>query len=368
LFPNEEPILLSEEAAIAGVKRGVEAGQSGVQRLRDLTSGDIDADTLLTPRQSSLVSRFTEGTDTIPRTRAETEGPSAPTAEFREELGSRSAEIADVLSGVDVEQPASRVSTETEVDQTPTIRDFVVQERAQGTLLPPSRTTVETETEQTTQPEVDFEPSRSEILEGGPRDIASQEMTARQKELRRQAEGTFEGDIDPLAETERRTEQAQEQRVTTETETETESETFRTELPAQDTITTPEVATEVRTQPLTRPRVEPLVDRREAFDTDGRTATGLDTRQQSGLDVEQRQGTEIDQRQGTEIETVQEVDQEQEIETELETETETEVEQEVESEFFDERDGEDDRLADVLSEIDQTYGTGIATVEELLED
>lgn len=78
-----------------------------------------------------------------------------------------------------------------------TARRLLGDERGQ---LQPPRQRSQTSQQRSSRPEVsEFEPSRSEILEGSPRDRISSDVAQRSLQQRRQTQGTYEGAADPVA-------------------------------------------------------------------------------------------------------------------------------------------------------------------------
>jgi len=394
LFPNNEPLIFSEEAAIRTARSVRNRVSSRVGSTRDTVSGDTELSP--TPRQQDLIDLARPGT----QTEAGTETTDAPGA--TSEVGSDTEDVLDATTGeVDPvearrqpeEPPAyrpdfSRFTTETETtaaDVAPREGNIIRQRSASGSdlgtrRLPETRQNVrelladesatlefrnqrQTETEPT---EPEFEPTQDEILGGSPRDRISTDVTRRNLEQRRQNQGGFEGSRDPVGEAESRREQAQRQEVTQETEVErgvTRSELFTGTDPALGQ----NIAPFQRPFEDTIPGTEPAVGTRPAeavdtgLDVGVRADTGLDVGQESLLDF----GQEFDQESETETEIEQETETEleTEFETEFEQEQETEVElqteQEIESELFglDDKDPDDGREGFGFAGSSEAFGT-----------
>lgn len=336
LFPNNEPLLISEEAGLAAIGRVGEGARRTVGGTRDVVTGETRLTDVAPTQAGELAGRFRPGGATG------VSGETGPPGGVSEPLGgagsatrgveSRSAEPVEVED----DTPGTDFPVETE-----TQRRLSVTPRAGAGLVPP-RVEVETETRQrpaerareAQEPEVDP-------------DIRQDALTQYQDFLRPYAEQELEArreQVDPLrgpVETER--ERAQEaQRPFTE-RSETEAERGRAGADVRADIRA-DVLQDQFTAPFVEPRASPFVAAR------GRTALGVDLDQE--VELEQEVEREAEQ----ELEAEQEVESEREREgepfAELEPEPEPEVEvepepeQEVEAELFpeDDRDGDGEFL------------------------
>lgn len=110
-------------------------------------------------------------------------------------------EAGAVDRAMGVEGPSLRSRARGRVERSGTaqrFQDFLASERGQLQLAGRQRPRQQgRQRGQQTEP-TDFQPTRSEILEGSPRDLLSTDITRRAQTRRRQAQGTFEGAPDPL--------------------------------------------------------------------------------------------------------------------------------------------------------------------------
>jgi len=451
LFPDNEPLLMSEESAIRGVRSGARRARNRAQRTRELLSGDTELTP--SPRQQALIEagRPTGGTgvletseidDAVPTDTASTE-TAGTSPEFEadestvagaqsEPLGGDPVRTLDVTeTSADVrgdrvvqagetrtETPAAEEGTtqtlgdgratsepadaplQSEIEEAGGVRaylrgeertspaiqteelpgrlnELVESERGQATLSSPVETRQETE-----------QPDPSEVQDF--RNIRDDAL-----ELRRQAEGTFEGDFDPVGEVETRRRQAETPRTETETASETagrRTETLRVQAqsptvgadartepfagaqPLQGTqpTQTPGVRTTVGPDTQQRPGVDTGVD--TVLETDQRfdTETATDVFTDTFADTEVESETEVVTRLDTEVDSETELYQETEVETETEAEQELEFELEFESEqeqelegFFEEGNSESNNEFAAAFD-DATFDTSFAEAEDLL--
>jgi hypothetical protein len=324
LFPNNEPLLISEEAGLAAIGRVGEGARRTVGGTRDVLTGETRVADVAPTQAGELIGRFRPGGATG------VEGETGPPGGVSKPLGGGGTATRDVESRsvepgeVEDDTPGTDFAVETE-----TRRRLNISPRAGAGLVPP-RVELETETRQrpaerareSQEPEVDP-------------DIRQDALTQYQDFLRPYAEQELESrreQVDPLrgpVETEReRTREAQ--RPFTE----------RSEAEAERGRAGAEIRGDVMQDQFTAPfadlRAAPFVAGR------GRTAVGLDLDQE--LDLEQEVESETEQ----ELESEQDVEAEPETEgepfVEIEPEPEPEVEpepepeQEVEGEIFPEQD------------------------------
>jgi hypothetical protein len=252
----------------------------------------------------------------------------------------------------------------------------------------------------------DFDPARSEVLEGSPRDQLSGDVTDRARQQRRQNRGTGpQQQSDPgrtRAEPEgarRRQERAQRQEATQEPRTPGRSEAGRRVgeqvgsgvgagagvggLLDDDSQQTIEEALGVGTGSDAAETVEetlgvdvgsgvdagfetePFAEFSTELGFETRTETRQDTRQEFGQEIGQEPGTEagteIGAEAGTEIGTETRVEQRRE--TAFGTEFGTETRREIELDFG--NDADDDRALEGFGETSDTFDTGFATSEEI---
>lgn len=353
LFPNNEPLLISEEAGIAAVRGTASRARSGASRARQAVGGDSTL--TLTPRQRELVEQVRPGRrqDTLSQAEIESEQETAET----DELGTPQSERATQQATESDEQAGEAFDpavAETDTSQRRGRLTLDVQPRAGAGLVPPrvELTRTETNTRQGTDPEI----SRDEILEGSPRDRLSQDISQRTRRDVRQVEAESESGRDRRLEgrsreAESRQEQAQQPEVTAEQEVETgpelsprvqppdaETQTGTSELfdsfisQGQETRLGVGARTGVETRAGVRP--EQGVENRVGLETDQEVAQEIDAELEQELENELESELENEFEQEAETETESEFEQEVEREVETETETETETESEVESEFF----------------------------------
>jgi len=373
LFPDNEPLLMSEEAAIRTARATARRARTTGGRAKGVLRGDTKVSP--SPRQQAVIERVRPGSaeaESQPKTEtpaaegetvAETETFDVPTsalvAEGQLETDPRAVELganqpqitvererqteAGQVTG-DIDQKGapgarseslgtasedtldslydpSRFETESpERSITDTVRRVNIESRAGAGLVPPRVELEQAQEQERQEQEPSVDPSRRRgILQGSPRDRLSSDITRRQRELRRQAEGTFEDETNPVGEAETRKARAQEPEARTDTDTEIRGRTEPF----------------VGTTPLTRTDVtqRPFV----GLGIDQRPRTGVDTEQEqrAGLDAETEQRSELEQELDIEPELEQrlntefEGEQENEFETEIRTETDTETELEL---------------------------------------
>jgi hypothetical protein len=366
LFPDNEPLIFSEEAGIRtarGVKNRV---QNTVGNARDTFTTETELTP--TPRQQVLIDQARPGT----QTEAGTDTTQTPGAQS--EVGAETEDILDATTtpreteteAQQEDPPAYFPSRETETETGPTPDESnIIRQRSDsgsdlGTQrLPEGRSNVRElladesaslefrnqrqrgeQQQDPTQPEI--EPSQDDLLSGSPRDRISDDVTQRNIQQRRQNQGDFEGTRDPVGEAESRRQQAQQQEVTQGREFEGRSEVTRAEVGTglestvgtgvapfqrpEDTVI-PGTDQFAGTQPDTAVRPDVGVDVRADTQQDVALDQFLDVRQE--FETEQEQETELESETETEFETEFELETEQEQETEIEVETEAETEAEL---------------------------------------
>lgn len=356
-------------AAPSTVRRSLERG-------RRLATGDFRLQG--SARQQELAARFSPragtgefGAETEASTTSElTEGRS----QARGTEADRSPLMTETRSeplGSDTESILDATTTETREgiqgpndDPVSPFDQFLADERAQSGLVPEQRQ--RPDTDPATEPDIDPSRRRDDLLEGSPRDRMSSDITRRQQEMRRQAEGTFEGEQDPLAQAESRRESAMEPEARIDSEAEDGVGFRRAQASLLETAQEPaarldddldvgddtdifaEQGVDQFTGPVAETGLETMTEQVSETETETETETAFEAIFETETEVE------------TETETEIEVETETEVEFPIETETETKREP-----FLEEDDEDDDEFFAGGDAGEEQFEADIATPGEL---
>jgi len=371
LFPDSEPVVLSEEAGIRAARSARERFRGAGDRVRDIPTpgnrGQADLGQLFTRSESESDS------DTVEITAEDIEADTG--SRLADDVQRRTSDLDEIEPSDPVDPDVRSVeSQDPETIRTVTEQEdvFVADTEADTSRSGPTASQERAfQSSLSSETESDLSP-RERQLQAQRGETETETTTETTQETRQRVEeaetpmvgrtGTaVRGAVDTVRGTEvvERVDAAQRREVTEDTTTE-QSGGFRSELREEsETVTTPGFEVEVGTEPATDVEVGTDVFERveSAQETRSRARTELrsETRSRQGLRSEQELGQEprLDTETGVEQRTDTEFDTE--TETEVRTETRTEVRQELFTEqrtenaaepfFDDDRDDEEEIFA-----------------------